>query len=99
MAGVVAVNRIRASSREALEALVEAFRGRRGLVDSMPGFECFALLVDWDRLEALVVTRWRDRESLEKWLWSEEFRRAHRGARLEGVESEGGVYEVVLGDC
>jgi heme-degrading monooxygenase HmoA len=27
--------------------------------------------------EVLVITRWRDRESFEEWVHSEEFRRAH----------------------
>lgn len=101
MAGFVAINRIRAGSREALERLVEAFRGRKGLVDRMPGFQGFALLVDWERLEALVITRWESREAFEAWVRSEEFQRAHSGSRgpAGDLESEGGLYEVVLGEC
>ncbi len=99
MAGFVAVNRIKARDREALERLVEAFRNRRGLVDRMPGFKGFALLVDWDRLEALVMTKWESREAFQAWVESEEFRKAHEKARGgSGLESEGGLYEVVLGE-
>ncbi len=84
-----------------MERRVEAFRDRKGLVDRMPWFRGFALPVDWERLEALVATRWESREAFEAWVESEEFRRAHSGARgpSPGVSSEGGLYEVVLGEC
>ncbi len=94
---VAVVNRIRAPSREALEAVVARFRGRAGLVDRMPGFEGIELLVDWEGLEVLVVTRWRSREDFERWASSREFREAHSRleAAVEGLESEGRIYEII----
>ncbi len=98
MPGFAAANRIRASSPEALEKVVEAFRGRARLIEKRPGFRGLLVLVDRGKMEVLVLSLWESREAFEAWVESEEFKRAHeraRARRLEGVESEGYEYEVV----
>ena len=45
-----------------------------------------------------MITYWRDREAFEKWVNSEEFKRAHekaRSRRLSGTTSQGVEYEVI----
>ena len=93
-----AANRIRANSPEALEKVLEAFRGRARLVEERPGFKGLLVLADRGKLEVLVLSLWESRDAFKAWVESEEFKRAHeraRARRLEGVESEGFEYEVV----
>ena len=98
MTAFVGANRIRADSPEALERVIESFRGRAGLVEKRPGFRGLLVLVDREALEVLVLSFWESREAFKSWVDSEEFRVAHeraRARRLEGVTSEGRGYEVV----
>ena len=53
------------------------FAGSRGHVQGFPGFVSMEVLKSDAEDEVLVVTRWRDRESFENWIHSEEFSRAH----------------------
>ena len=102
MAGFAIANRVRARDRGALEAFLRAFSSRPRLVEGREGFRGLAVLVDWSRLEAWVVTFWDSREAFEAWVSSREFREAHeraRAARLEGVESEGVEFEVAEFRC
>ena len=94
---VALVNRFRAGSEEAYESLLRAFKTRSGLVDKAPGFRGLLLLASRERREIVVVTFWDSRESMERWIGSEEFRRAHeraRGGVAPDVEAEAVVYEV-----
>ncbi len=98
MAFFAAANRIKASSPEALEKVLEAFKGRAGFVEKRPGFKGLLVLADRNKLEVLVLSIWESRDAFKAWVESEEFKKAHeraRARRLEGVESEGYEYEVV----
>jgi heme-degrading monooxygenase HmoA len=63
------------------DELARRFAARAGAVDDAEGFEGFELLRPTDgRLTWLVVTRWRDQESFDKWVSSPAFAHGHRGA-------------------
>jgi heme-degrading monooxygenase HmoA len=57
--------------------VVDRFAASRGHVQGFPGFVSMEVLKSDAEDEVLVVTRWRDRESFEAWVHSEEFSRAH----------------------
>ena len=61
----------------AADEIVDRFAQSRGYVQDFPGFVSMEVLKSDAEDEVLVVTRWRDRESFEAWVRSEEFRRAH----------------------
>ena len=67
------------------DELAHRFAKRAGAVDGQDGFEGFELLkpLDADRHVWLVVTRWRDEESFQGWLSSQNFRGAHGGRDTE----------------
>ncbi len=97
-AGFSIINYIKASTPEALDKVVSAFKDRVRLVEKREGFIGLTVLANRERLEVLVITFWRDRESFEKWVDSEEFKKAHENARrrrIEGTSSEGVEYDVV----
>ncbi|MCE4621698.1 MAG: antibiotic biosynthesis monooxygenase [Desulfurococcales archaeon] len=92
---VAIINRITVDDKETLEKVVDRFRNRAGLVDKMDGFLGIELLVDEEDLEIMVVTRWRDMDSLNRWLNSPEFKKAHTGDRSGSglnARSSGKVY-------
>jgi len=63
------------------DELAQRFAARAGAVDGAEGFEGFELLKPTDeRLQWLVVTRWRDQESFEAWTSSQAFAHGHQGA-------------------
>lgn len=63
------------------DELASRFAARVGAVDSQDGFEGFELLRPTDgRTEWLVVTRWRDEESFQRWVASPAFAHGHAGA-------------------
>ncbi|MDN5762899.1 MAG: antibiotic biosynthesis monooxygenase [Microlunatus sp.] len=63
------------------DELAHRFAQRAGAVDDADGFEGFELLRPTDdRLQWLVVTRWRDEESFQTWLASPSFAEGHRSA-------------------
>lgn len=63
------------------DELARRFAQRAGAVDDADGFEGFELLRPTDdRLQWLVVTRWRDEESFQTWLASPSFAEGHRSA-------------------
>ena len=61
----------------AADEIVDRFAESRGNVQGFPGFVSMEVLKSDTEEEVLVVTRWRDRESFEAWVHSDEFRRAH----------------------
>ncbi len=61
----------------AADEIVARFAESRGHVQDFPGFVSMEVLKSDAEDEVLVVTRWRDRESFESWVHSEEFRQAH----------------------
>ena len=66
------------------EELARRFANRAGM-DDAEGFEGFELLRPADgRPTWLVVTRWRDQESFEKWVASPAFAHGHRGSSVGG---------------
>ncbi len=63
------------------DELARRFAARAGAVDNQDGFEGFELLRPTDdRLQWLVVTRWRDEESFQQWVSSPAFAHGHAGA-------------------
>jgi heme oxygenase (mycobilin-producing) len=63
------------------EELARRFAARAGAVDQAEGFEGFELLRPSDGRDTwLVVTRWRDQQSFERWVASPAFAHGHRGA-------------------
>ena len=57
----------------AADRVVERFRGSQGNVQGFPGFISMEVLRAEAGDEVLVVTRWRDREAFDAWVYSEEF--------------------------
>jgi len=63
---------------ERSDELVEAFRGRLGLVDAFDGFvDLQVWRSDRDRGEVLMVSRWRDRAAFTAYMRSAEHKRSH----------------------
>ncbi len=87
--------------QESGDELARRFAARAGAVDQVEGFEGFELLrpTDADRTTWLVVTRWRDEESFQKWFSSQDFQRGHAqpegAAKPVAMTSEVWNYEVV----
>lgn len=71
------------------DELAHRFAARAGAVDGQPGFEGFELLkpTDADRHVWLVVTRWKDEESFQAWVSSDNFAEGH--ARTAGAAQGG----------
>ncbi len=61
----------------AADQIVERFAESRGHVQGFPGFVSMEVLKSDAEDEVLVITRWRDRESFEAWVHSDEFKMAH----------------------
>ena len=101
---VVKINAITVPENSGDE-LARRFAARAGAVDNQDGFEGFELLRPTDdRLQWLVVTRWRDEESFKKWVSSPAFAHGHAGADRPSphggpvsVSSELWSYEVAGG--
>ncbi|WP_026927827.1 antibiotic biosynthesis monooxygenase family protein [Granulicoccus phenolivorans] len=73
------------------DELARRFAKRAGAVDGQEGFEGFELLRPEDPERPwLVVTRWRDEESFQNWLNSQDFAKAHAGvAKSDGAAGHG----------
>jgi len=69
----------------AADEIVERFADSRGHVQGFPGFVSMEVLKSDAEDEVLVVTRWRDRESFQNWVHSDEFSRAHGRAGTGGL--------------
>jgi heme oxygenase (mycobilin-producing) len=98
----VSVSRLRIDPDRSDE-LVEAFRGRAGLVESHPGFvDLQVWRSDRDPGEVLMVSRWTDRDAFKAYMKSADHRESHdrvdpdlrRAIRLERLEHLR-TYEVV----
>jgi len=94
---IVAINRIKARTPEALNSLLNAFESRSRLIEAADGFLGIEVWVDREALEAVIVSRWVDRKSFDRWVNSEEFKRAHsrRIPRADELEASLSIYEVV----
>jgi heme-degrading monooxygenase HmoA len=87
------------------DELARRFAARAGAVDGQDGFEGFELLRPTDdRLQWLVVTRWRDEAAFQAWVSSPSFGHGHAGADRPAphggpvsVSSELWSYEVAGG--
>src|SRR5580698_5135304 len=101
---VVKINAITVPENSGDE-LARRFAARAGAVDDQDGFEGFELLRPTDdRLQWLVVTRWRDEEAFNRWVSSPAFAHGHAGADRPSphggpvsVSSELWSYEVAGG--
>ena len=90
---------------DAGDELARRFAARAHAVDDQDGFEGFELLRPTDeRRQWLVVTRWRDESSFQKWVSSPAFAHGHAGADRPSphggpvsVSSELWSYEVAGG--
>jgi heme-degrading monooxygenase HmoA len=69
----------------AADEIVDRFAASRGDVQGFPGFVSMEVLKSDAEDEVLVVTRWRDRESFDAWVGSEEFSRAHGRGGVGGM--------------
>ena len=91
---IVAISRFRATEQQAAE-LVTKFQARMRRVDGHEGFLGLEVLRSFDpEPEFLLMTRWRDRESMRAYFQSEDF----RAAKAASAEQEGAtfsMYEVV----
>jgi heme-degrading monooxygenase HmoA len=77
----VSLSQLRIAPERASE-LIDAFRGRCGLVDGAPGFvDLQVWQSDRDRGEVVMVSRWRDRASFTAYMKSTEHRISH--ARID----------------
>ena len=75
---------------DAGDELARRFAARAGGVDDQDGFEGFELLRPTDdRRQWLVVTRWRDEGSFQKWVSSPAFAHGHRGDRRSSSSAAG----------
>jgi len=73
------------------DELAKRFAARAGAVDGQPGFEGFELLQPTDeRLQWLVVTRWKDEESFQAWMSSPAFGQGHQSDAPAGGGHPGG---------
>jgi heme oxygenase (mycobilin-producing) len=89
------------------DELARRFAARAGAVDGQPGFEGFELLKPTDdRTTWLVLTRWADEESFQRWVSSPAFAHGHRSEQERhggeapkpvGTHSELWSYEVAGG--
>jgi heme-degrading monooxygenase HmoA len=74
----VSMSRLRVPADRA-GALVRAFRGRVGLVDSAEGFvDLQVWQSDRDEGELVMVSRWRDRAAFTAYMRSEDHQVSHR---------------------
>jgi heme oxygenase (mycobilin-producing) len=81
---IVRINAIQVAEGRGDE-LARRFANRAGAVDDAEGFEGFELLRPADGRDTwLVVTRWRDEESFDKWVSSPAFAHGHRGSGEQG---------------
>jgi heme-degrading monooxygenase HmoA len=69
----------------AADEIVDRFAESSGHVQGFPGFVSMEVLKSDAEDEVLVVTRWRDRESFEAWVRSEEFAKAHGRSGAGGL--------------
>jgi len=81
---IIVMNRFKVTvGREA--DFEEAFKGRAGLIESMPGFMGLDVLRPAAPGGVFVsMTRWKDMDSFEAWTRSEAFQKAH-GKRHTGM--------------
>ena len=71
------MSHLRVDTERATE-LVEAFRGRIGLVDGADGFvDLEVWQSDRDPAELIMVSRWRDRDAFKAYMKSADHRRSH----------------------
>jgi heme oxygenase (staphylobilin-producing) len=83
----------------AADQIVERFAESRGNVQGFPGFVSMEVLRSEDASEVLVITWWRDKESFQNWVQSEEFSKAHGGGgagELLTGHPKMGSYEVAV---
>ncbi len=94
---IALINRIKAGDEKTFDDLIYRFKNRARLVDNMPGFKGIELLVNRERLELIVITKWEDWKYIEDWLESESFKGVHKREGREPVNavSEGSLYEVI----
>jgi heme oxygenase (mycobilin-producing) len=92
MSEVIKINVITVPA-ESGDELANRFAARAGAVDGQPGFLGFELLKPTDdRLQWLVVTRWKDQGSFDAWVNSQAFAHGHAGAG-GGAPTDGSAAE------
>ena len=81
------------------DQVVERFTHSRGHVQDFPGFVSMEVLRSEGADEVLVITRWRDRDTFDSWVQSDEFKMAHGrggGSDLLREHPQMGTYEVAV---
>lgn len=84
---IVVMVRIPVGSAEEGEKIAGRFRNRMGLVDDHPGFLGFELLKG--EHEYISITRWADRETLDKWTSSQAHAQAHGHSGPQAAQTGG----------
>ena len=73
----ISMSRLRVDESSA-PRLIEAFRGRLGLVESFEGFlDLQVWQSDRDPGEVIMVSRWRDRDCFKEYMRSDAHKRSH----------------------
>ena len=91
---IVAISRFRTTAEQAGE-LVARFQARMRRVDGHAGFLGLEVLRSFEPSpEFLLITRWKDRESLRAYFQSEDFQAA-KAASAEQAGASFSMYEVV----
>jgi heme-degrading monooxygenase HmoA len=81
------------------DQVVGRFANGRGFVQEFPGFVSMEVLRSEGADEVLVITRWRDQDSFDSWVQSDEFKMAHGrggGSGLLRGHPQMGTYEVAV---
>lgn len=85
---------------EMAETLQQRFANRAGEVETVDGFEGFALLRPTDEHNRwFVVTRWASEQDFDRWVESDEFRRGHAHSHAHGPAATSSTllsFDVVL---
>lgn len=96
---IAIINRLPVKEGAAGE-VVERFANSRGNVQDFPGFISMEVLRSEEADdEVLVITRWRDRDSFDAWVASDEFKKAHArggGGELLRGHPQMGAYEIAV---
>ena len=82
------------------DEFVERFKKRRGQIDKEPGFVSMKVLKPKSSETPYVVfTSWKNEDSFQQWVKSDDFKLAHQNPMPKEAFSEGGgleMFEVVV---
>jgi heme oxygenase (staphylobilin-producing) len=78
--------------------VVERFAKGRGFVQEFPGFLSMEVMRSESEDEVMVITRWRDKDAFNSWVYSDEFKVTHGKGSSELLRGHPQMttYEVAL---